>query len=458
MNRSRHLWKLVLGALVCATDAALVLAAGGVEWKAGAASVVITPKQPLRMAGYAARKKPSEGTAMDLYAKVLALEDRRGNRVVIVTSDLLGFPRAVSEPIAERVQRRYGLRRERLLFSSSHTHSGPVIREALTAMYALPPEQASAVHNYTEWLQEQVLELVGAGLKDLAPARLSLGRGQADFAINRRQKGEKGVVIGVNPQGPVDHEVSVLRVERADGRLRAVLFSYACHNTTLGADNYRLHGDYAGVAQEALEKSHPGALALFLSGCGGDANPEPRGTMELVRKHGDSLAAAVEKTLAGPLRPVAGPLRAVLDHVDLPLATPPSRQELQARLEDKDVYRARHARAMLATLDEKGRLPTSYPYTIQVLQFDRDLTLVALAGEVVVDYALRLKRELGPDKLWVAAYCNDVFAYIVSRRVLEEGGYEPVTSMVYYGLPGPWAPEVEETLIRKAHQLVRKVR
>ncbi len=92
------------------------------------------------------------------------------------------------------------------------------------------------------------------------------------------------------------------------------------------------------------------------------------------------------------------------------------------------------------------------------LQFGKDLTLVALGGEVLVDYALRLKRELGADKLWVVAYANDVFAYIASRRVLGEGGYEAETSMIYYGQPGPWAPAVEDTLVTKVHQLVKKVR
>ncbi len=457
MTRSSFVWTLAL-LVALASSAMPSRGAARPEWKAGAAGVVITPKRPTWMAGYAARKKPSEGTAQELYAKALALEDRRGYRVVLVTSDLLGFVRSVAEPIAERAQQRYGLSRERILFSASHTHAGPVIRESLSGMYALEGERTAAVQAYTQQLQEQVLELIGAALKDLAPARLSLGRGRAEFAINRRLKREKGFVISVNPEGPVDHEVTVLRVERPDGSLRAALFSYACHNTTLGADFYQFHGDYAGAAQEVLQKAHPGAVALFMAGCGGDANPNPRGTIELARQHGESLAAAVEKSLAGTLRPIRGPLRAVFDRVDLPFATPPSRQELEARLEDKDVYRQRHAKAMLAIIEQKGQLPSSYPYPIQVLQFDKDLTLVALGGEVVVDYALRLKRELGAERLLVVAYSNDVMAYIPSRRVLEEGGYEGGGSMIYYGQPGPWAPPVEEVLVAKVHELVKKAR
>ncbi|MCX6615407.1 MAG: neutral/alkaline non-lysosomal ceramidase N-terminal domain-containing protein [Acidobacteria bacterium] len=433
-------------------------AASRSEWKAGVATVDITPAKPIWMAGFAARKKPSEGVARRLYAKALALEDRRGQRVVIVTSDLLGFPRAVAEPIAERIGRQYRLRRDAILFSSSHTHSGPVVRESLTSMYALDGQQAAAVLEYTAALQDKVVEVAGAALKDLAPATLSLGFGEAPFAVNRRTKKETGYVISPNPAGPVDRRVDVLKVEGAGGRLRAVLFNYACHNTTLGGDNYQIHSDYAGVAQETLETAHPGVTALFMLGCGGDANPDPRGTMALVDTHGASLAAAVDKVLAGGMRSLSGPLRPVFDRVNLPFAPAPPREEWQARLKSKDVYQQRHARDMLAILDRDGRLPSSYPYPIQVVRFGKDLTMVALAGEVVVDYDLRLKKELGAERLWVSGYCNDVFAYIASKRVVQEGGYEAATSMIYYGQPGPWAPEVEEVLIGKVHQLVRKLK
>jgi hypothetical protein len=137
------------------------------EWKAGAAAVDITPAGPIWMAGYAARKHPSEGVAQHLYAKALILEDRRGDHFVIITSDLLGFPKAVSEPIAERLRLLHNLKREQILFTSSHTHSGPVIRESLISMYPLDATQAAVVRAYTENLQSQIVSLVDAALKDV---------------------------------------------------------------------------------------------------------------------------------------------------------------------------------------------------------------------------------------------------------------------------------------------------
>ncbi len=77
-----------------------------------------------------------------------------------------------------------------------------------------------------------------------------------------------------------------------------------------------------------------------------------------------------------------------------------------------------------------------------------------LGGEVVVDYALRLKHELTGD-VWVTGYANDVMSYIPSRRVLREGGYEGATSMVYYGLPTTWGPTIEEAIVREVHRQVK---
>jgi len=426
------------------------------DWKAGVARVVITPERPVWMAGYASRNKPSEGKLHDLYAKALAFEDRRGRRVVLVTSDLIGFPRAMAEAIASRAQRQFSLSRSQLILTSSHTHTGPVLRLSLIGTYDLNAEQAAAVEEYSRRLQDRIVTIIGNAIENLAPARLAFGRGEAHFAMNRREPTERGIRIGVNRDGPVDKDVPVLRVESEQGNLRAIVFGYACHNTTLTGEFYQFSGDYAGYAQEALEKSHPGAMALFVTGCGADINPHPRSTLELAEQHGKALAQSVEQALKGSLSPVRGPLKTALDQqLMLPLAPAPTRQEFQARLAETNVYRKRHAERMLARLDRDGKLMSEYPYTIQVIQFGNDLTFIALAGEVVVDYALRLKRELGDEGLWVAGYSNDVFAYIPTARILKEGGYEAVDSMIYYDLPGPFAPEVEEKVIKRVHELVQ---
>lgn len=425
------------------------------DWRAGVAKAVITPDQPVWMAGYGSRTKPSEGTSQELYAKALALQDNRGKRVVIVTTDILGIPREMGDAIASGVAQKYKLTRANLVLTSTHTHTGPVPHRNLEGAYFLDEQQAAAVKRNTARMTEKIIAVVGEALRELQPATLSFGRGAAHFGINRRVNRDGRFVFGSNKDGVKDDDVPLLQVRSADGRLRAVLLSYACHNTTLTDTFYQFNGDYAGYVQAEIEQAHPGAVAMFMMGAGADINPEPRGKLEMAQAHGKALAETVARILAGSLRPLRGNLNTAYANVALPLDVM-TREQLQAQTQDKDKYRRAHAQRWLARLDRDGKVMTEYPYPLQVVQLGNDLTLVAMSGEVVVDYVLRLKQELGAERLWVAAYCNDVMAYIPSVRILKEGGYEADFSMIYYDLPGKWNPAVEEIIIRNIRALARK--
>ena len=453
--------------LSCCTTTAR--AGGG--WKAGVARVRVTPDTPIWLTGFQARTGTSRGTLHDLYVKALALEDATGRRSVLVTSDLLGFPAPVAEDICREVRQRYGVPRERILLNASHTHGAPALASPVQFIYGprVNAEQRRDVEQYTADLRRKVVEVIGAALDGLAPAKLSFGEGEATFGVNRRKITPKGEVLGFtpNPDGPVDHAVPVLRVDAADGgggrRMIAVVFGYAAHPTTItgGEDYYKFSGDYPAFAQQALEAAHPGATALFVQGCGGDVMVFPRGTAELARKYGRALAQAVEATLAAPTRAVNGPLTAAIDRVTLEFASPlPSRDALERQSKDADPYQSWHGRELLQTLDRDGALPATYDYPIQAWQFGGDLTLVALAGEVVADYSLQLKRALVTPgtAVWVAGYSNDLCCYIPTRRVLAEGGYEADRSMVYYMQPNVWAPSIEEAILGKAKSLAARVR
>ena len=409
--------------------------AAATGWRARVATIDITPRRSLWMAGFAARTSPSQGVALPLHAKALCLDDGDGRRVVMVTLDLLGLTTGVGGRIAEEARRRHGLDRAQLLLNSSHTHCGPVIDEMLAVAYDMTEAQWRDARAYTRELEDQVVRLIGSVLKSGEPVELRQAEGRATFAANRR--------VQFTPRGPVDHRVPVLRVDGRRGPL-AIVFGYACHNTTLRADFVRFHGDYAGVAQAELERRHPGATALFVAGCGGDQNPDPRGTLDHVDRYGAALADAVDE--AGPGDVMRGPLRAAYRAVDLPFAPPPDRAGWTARLEDADPYARRHAHLMLDRLDRDGRLQEVQPDPIQVWRLGAGLTLVAMGGEVVVDYALRLARDFAGPRLWAAGYSNDVFGYVPSLRVLDEGGYEGGGAMIYYGKPGPFDRSVEERI------------
>jgi hypothetical protein len=431
------------------------------NFTAGAASTVITPEQPMWMSGYAARNKPSEGKVHDLRAKALALQDFQGTRLVIVTVDLLGIPRQLRDRLEEKANRLYNLPPEYLMLNASHTHCGPVIKERKDSIYGdhfygLSPEQIEQSHQYVKFLEQKILKLIGCAIDNLAPAKISYTHARAGFAMNRRLKTEHGYRISPNPDGPVDHDVPVLRIDSPDGKLRALLFGYACHSTTLSF--YEFCGDYPGFAQLYLEEAHPDITAMFIAGCGGDQNPYPRRTLELTQQHGRALANGVETALLAQPSPVRGPIRSALDAVILDFAEPPTREQLQQHLQSDNKYERRHAKVLLNELDQTGKIRKTYPYLVQVIQFGDDLTMVALSGEVVVDYSLRLKDELAGPHIWVAGYSNDVFGYLPSLRVLREGGYEGGGAMRYTSFPGPFAPSVEELVINKVHSLVEKVR
>ncbi|MFZ5829107.1 MAG: hypothetical protein ACOY3P_03430, partial [Planctomycetota bacterium] len=283
----------------------------------------------------------------------------------------------------------------------------------------------------------------------MSPAQISWGVGSAPFVSNRREFTEKGVILGLNPEGPVDRSVPVLRVDGLDGNPSAVLFGTACHCTTLGGKNYHICGDYAGFAQDCVEQAHGGAQAMFVTGCAGDANPNPRGTMELAQAHGKSLGDEVCRVLSSSLAPVHGPLSMKFRRVDLPLQ-PFSRAEVEAMAKDAPGYHKFFAELAAAMLEQGKELPRTYSAPLALWQFGDDLTLVGFCGETVVDYVSFTRQSLGPEKLWVAGYCNDVFGYLPSARVLKEGGYE---TRGLYTAVGLFAPEVEQVVMNAIREM-----
>ena len=424
--------------------------------KAGVATKVITPTEFMWMAGYGSRTKPAEGKVLDLYAKALCIEDSAGKRLVLVTTDLIGIPRTLSDDVAAEAEKKYGIKRDELMLSASHTHCGPVIRENLIDMYPLTKEEAAKVEAYTKKLKDDLVAVIGAAVKNLQPAGLKYGAGKATFAVNRREPTDKGIINGNNPGGPVDHTVPVLVVEGKDGKPLAVVFGYACHNTTM--QFYQWSGDYAGFAQIAVEKSLPGATAMFWTGCGADANPLPRSKIELCEKYGKELAEAAVGAIKSA-KPITGKFIAKYEKITLKFESVLTKQQLTADTLSKTLAVQKRAERLLKELEANGKIADTYPhYPVQTWAIGDQVLLVSLGGEVVIDYLLRLKKELTTSRaLWVVGYVNDVMAYVPSARVLKEGGYEADSSQIYYGMPGKWSASIEDAIIAKAKELASAV-
>jgi hypothetical protein len=435
------------------------------SWRAGVARVDTTPSTPVRMAGYASRTAPSQGVAHPLTAKALALADAAGHKVVFVTCDIIAFRRSFTNWVTERLRVQHGLRREDVVLFASHNHAGPGLLEPTDSSGATIPPRAGFENNvaYTKELENKLVTLVGEALAKMEPATLSYGIGRAHFALNRREPTAKGIKLGKNPAGPTDESVPTLRVQNAAGKPLAIVFGYACHNTTLRPDMTKIAADFAGYAQDRIEANYPGALALFVTGCAGDADPHPFGTLEMARDHGEELGAAVKFVLDHPawLTTLAGPLRTAYGETTIRFAGPTDRQAYEKLLADPNRGRGQHAKRMIESIDQGRPIRTEYPnYSVHAVALGNQLTLVALSGEVVVDYAIRLQKELGGEgrMLWVAAYANDVIGYIPSVRVLKEGGYEGGEAFYGSTWPTPFAEDVESIVIKAAHEVVKKVR
>jgi neutral ceramidase len=422
------------------------------DWKAGLASVKITPEQPVFMAGYAARNKPYERVHDDLFAKALVLETKAGARGVLITSDLIGFPGEIATPIRRRIAEETGIPASSVLINSSHTHTGPTLSLDPSPREGRALADAERTAAYTKELSDKIVRLAVEAAKTLHPVKLSWGTGLVHFVMNRREfTPDRGVILGVNPRGFADRSVPVLRIDDADGKLIGVVCGAASHNTTLGAQDYEISGDYAGAAQRQIEQDHPGATAMFVLGCAGDANPYPRGSYEIAAAHGAELAREVKRVLGTRLLPVRGTLRTAEGEVALPLASPPAKETLEKLASGKGGAMPWVAQQMLARMSRGEPLPKDYRCPIAVWQFGDDLTLVALPGEVVSDYVRLLEDALGPNRLWIAAYSNDVFGYLPSARVLREGGYE--TRGLIYGGIGLFAPDAQEAVVAKVREL-----
>lgn len=444
---TRCLVALLLSLVVAGLVESGAQAAG---WKAGAASQKITPETLMWMAGYGSRNHAATGLLNDLHAKALVLEDEQGTRVAFVTLDLVGISPDVADPITAELTTRYQLPRANVVLCCSHTHSGPAVGHNLRTLHfdQVDAEQQKLIEAYAMRLKQEVIDVVGRAIAALTPSQVSFGQGTVTFAANRRNNKEPDVPKlreAGQLVGPFDHDVPVLKVAGPDGALRAVLFGYACHATVL--DGYNWSSDYPGFAQSALEEKHPGCVALFWAGCGADQNPLPRRKVELASKYGADLAAAVDAVLSTTLEPISGEIKTAWTQIPLSLAHVPSREEIDNDAQSSDRYLSTRAKLYQRQLEAGQKVADSYSYPIQAWRIGSKLLFVSLGGEVVVDYALRIKQEFGASTTWVAGYSNDVMAYIPSRRVLTEGGYEGGGAMVYYALPSPWAPSVEQDII-----------
>jgi len=423
----------------------------------GLARVAITPETPVRLTGYSSRDFPFEGVHHELWAKAMAFGDEKKGYRIIITVDLLGIPHRVTERVRDALAKEIGISPANLSICASHTHSGPQIGNIVSHFNKpLDPDELAEISLFAMGLVPKLKGVAIDAIANAAPSLVSHAKGEVNFAVNRR--------TSINPNGVTDHSLPVMRITDLEGKTKAVLLNYACHAVTLGPKNNVAHGDWVGEAQIQVEENlPPGAMAMVVIGCGADQNSSPRMNtenpeMDLVyaKDQGKQIADEVNRLLADETwKSVRQLPEGKMKYVELTFANMPDPKKLAEDAKGSG-RTSNYSLLLLGRMARSGDIPEKINYPIQVWDFGKDLVMIFLAGEVVVDYALRLKQELGEDSVWVNAYANDMPCYIPSLRILREGGYEAETAMIGYEKPSKFTEDVEEIIMNGIYSILPK--
>lgn len=423
----------------------------------GVAQIDITPEYPIRLNGYGSRRTVSEGIIQRIWAKALVIGGDDDDPVLMLTVENCGLPDEFTEDLAMRIEGKTGIPRENFVSCFTHTHSAPCLTNSAAFIFSsdMSKEEQETIDRYTRELGNWLEALAMEAITRREPCRLSWNIGEVGFAKNRR-----------TDDGPVDHSLPVMQFTNVEGDLRAVWASYACHCTTLAGSDNHICGDWAGFAQEEIQKTHPGVTALITIGCGADANPEsrmrpmPEGQQEVfetrlayAKEHGRALAEEVSHQLERQTNALNTVPVGTFERVNLPFDKLPSQKEWEEKAEQGGAV-GYHAKKHLEMIEDGQEIKTDISYPIQAWTFSNELAILFLASEVVVDFSLRLKKEYDSERLWVGAYANAFPGYIPSERVLAEGGYEGGGAMIYFGQPTRFAPGVEQLVIDTAYKVL----
>ena len=420
----------------------------------GSSKVDVTPKFPVVLAGYGGRTQEFEGIDTKLWARCLVIG--KEDPAVLVVIDNCGITSKIKNDLAERIKK-FGISESNLVISATHTHNAPSLRGYAPILWAgrTSPNQEDRIDKYTSFLIDQMESLVVNALENREPMKLSWGRGEVQFGGNRRIiRDGKWAGFGFQRNGPVDHSLPVMVATDLKGETRVIWSNYACHCTTIGGRNH-INGDWAGYANELIEKNNKSAISLLTIGCGADVGPQPSGGSKDAIKHGSAISKEVNKVISDDMTPLPGVTETAVKELQLPLQQPKDRKHWQSQLKVGG-FHAELAKSMLKKIDEEGSISSEVKYPIHTWKFGQELAVVFLAGEVVVDYAVRFNKEFDWKRLWISAWANDMPGYIPSRRILNEGGYEAEFSQVYYDLPGPYLPEVEDIMTDGVRELLGK--
>lgn len=434
-------------------------------WLITVAKVDITPTERIWQGGFISRNRTVDSTqpldaSAPLYARAICIrsDDVQRAPLLLMTLDVIGIDRALSDRIYAAAYKEHGLTAAQLRLVVTHTHSGPVVCSNLFPIVSVDDVEMGKIHRYCQQLFVNVLKCIEQVFseKSPVPAHARFAETSAALAVNRRQI-EEASFDGKN-RGTVDDRVPVLWFQDMHGVLVAGLYGYAAHATVL-TSTYQYSPDYPGMTTSILEDFFTDSFWMFVSGCGGDINIYPRGTPSLLINHATTLRNRVIEAITKAdsqaqqdNKLVMNNFSAVHSTLHLPFNKRLGKTELrQMRRSTVSMERAT-SRFLLHQLGNDEHTAASYEFPISVWRLG-DLTIAFLGGEPTVGYALRLKRELNVS--WVVGYSDDVMGYVGTADVLREGKREGSDRAAwYYGLPSTWHTDAEDIIVEGIRKIL----
>ncbi len=395
----------------------------------GFSKIDITPNQPVTLAGYANRTELSTGVHDSLSARVLVFQS--GNeKLVLVSTDVIGFYSGTAAIFRQAILKEFNLEPHQLFLSAIHTHAAPAI--------ILNEERGHANNiEYTKNLQQKLMTAIRKAMSDMQPIKLGTGTGSSPVGINRREvmydeAGNPRTWLGRNPNGVQDKQVSVVKITTANETLKAVLWEYAAHSTSLGWENFKISGDVHGLAEQVVERYlGNGVIAPAFVGASGDIDPWYRVLPGFETKNGWIPEPVLLGTLLGQ------EVVHVLRHIDSTQTAAPIKSRFQTLyLPGKP------------SNDDPSTVAQKVPLNVSVARLG-DVAFVGLGGEILSEIGMAIKTASPFDNTIIITHCNGTAGYLPPQHRYVEGGYEVNTS--------PFASTAADRLVthvvRQLHQL-----
>lgn len=408
---SPRAYNVPMNARAFALFLAVSLPLSAATFRASAVRVEITPHSSQWLLGYQARQ--STGVHDAIYHRVVAM-DSGDAQFYLISTDLCLYSPALYDDVAAALKKEAGVDPKNIWWSVTHSHATPEIGPPSLYAALLGRSDHPWDRDYTATVTKALIEAVRAAREKLEPARISFGEGISLANINRRAKDPNGrVSLGLNPDGPTDRQIGLIRLERADGGLIALIVNYAMHGTVMDGHNLLISGDAPGTVTAYLE-SKLGGTVLYEQGAAGNLAPIYSVYPDARSGHLSEFNVLLGDKILDAARRMSPPTADVSLWLGQSTIDTPRKPSL-AWPDDLAAYSA----------SEAGRAMVKLP--VRFLRIN-DAIVWSLPVELFCEMAVNVRNHSPFTHTFYFGYTNGWFGYLPTAQAFQEGGYEPDTS------------------------------